>query len=107
MVIAATDPAVSPTWFPSFSKPIRTFRFAEDDVHAEEVQVHIFIADTGLESRLNRRGTEKEPALADKNACLLADAVMLGADGSNLLQREVKSCGPHTSPPKHDPLMTP
>ena len=58
-----------------------TFRFAEDDVQAEEVQVRIFIADTGPESRLNRRGAEKEPALADKNGCLVADATMLGKMG--------------------------
>ena len=61
-----------------------TFRFAEDDVHAEEVQVRIFIADTGPESRLNRRGAEKEPALADKNGCLVADATMLGKMGVDL-----------------------
>ena len=42
-------------------------RFATDDVHAEEVQVRIIIFDTGLGARLNRRGAEKDSALADKN----------------------------------------
>jgi hypothetical protein len=86
IVIAATDPAKClflllfslANQIPFVLKPMATFRFAEDDVQAEEVQVRIFIADTGPESRLNRRGAEKEPALADKNGCLVADATMLG-----------------------------
>jgi hypothetical protein len=54
------------------------FRFATDDVHAEEVQVRIIIFDTGLGTRLNRRGAEKGQRARrqelNKNSCVIADS---------------------------------
>ena len=65
-----------------------SFRFAEDDVPTEEVQMRLILTATGADGRMQRYGDGRDASLLDKNAAVLANSVYIklghGASGVKL-----------------------